>query len=79
MSFWRNYCQRKRNGPTVALIIKFTATAIFHAYLLAGFLYLVSPYVTPGRTVFFLVWGNLGAIGIIVAYTGLQWRFGRDK
>jgi len=79
LAFWRSYRQRKENGPTVALMIKFTATAIFHAYLLFGFLYLVSPCVTPGRSVALLIWGNLGVIGIIIAYIGLQWRFGRDE
>jgi hypothetical protein len=77
IAFWRSFRRRGINGPTIALMIKFVATCLFHSYLFFGFLYLANQsYVTPGRTIFFLIWGWLGSLGIIIAYAGLQWKIG---
>ena len=79
VTFMISHLRRRRNGPTVALIIKLGATSLFHLYLLAGFAYLVSPHVTPARTVIFLLWGCLSSAGIIVSYVVLQFQFGSEN
>jgi len=75
-TFLKSYRERRRNGPTVALIIKFGANSLFYGYLTVGFVYLASPYVTPARSVLMLIWGVMSSLGIIVSYIGLQWTFG---